>query len=75
LKERRTLVLVPRETPLSTIQLENMQRVSATGAVILPAMPGWYHGINGIDSLVDFVVSRILDQIGVDNQLLRRWCE
>ena len=75
LKERRKLVLVPRETPLSTIQLENMHRLSAAGAVILPAMPGWYHGISGIDSLVHFVVSRILDQIGIDNQLLQRWCE
>ena len=75
LKERRKLVLVPRETPLSTIQLENMHRVSLAGAVILPAMPGWYHGIDGLDSLVDFVVGRILDQIGIDNQLLKRWCE
>jgi len=75
LKERRKLVLVPRETPLSTIQLENMHRLSLAGAVILPAMPGWYHGIEGVDSLVNFVVSRILDQIGIENDLLRRWCE
>ena len=74
LKERRKLVLVPRETPLSTIQLENMQRLSAAGAVILPAMPGWYHGVDCIDSLVNFVVGRILDQIGIDNALLHRWC-
>jgi 4-hydroxy-3-polyprenylbenzoate decarboxylase len=73
MKERRKLVLVPRETPLSTIQLENMHRLSLAGAVILPAMPGWYHGVDGLDSLVHFVVSRILDQIGIDNQLLTRW--
>ncbi len=75
LKERRKLVLVPRETPLSTIQLENMHRLSLAGAVLLPAMPGWYHGIENIDSLVHFVVGRILDQLGVENLLLRRWCQ
>ena len=75
MKERRKLILVPRETPLSTIQLENMHRLSLTGAVILPAMPGWYHGVESIDSLVQFVVGRILDQIGIDNELLNRWGE
>ena len=73
LKEHRKLVLVPRETPLSVLQLENMHRLAAAGAVILPAMPGWYHGVDSLDSLVDFVVSRILDQLGVDNQLMNRW--
>lgn len=73
LKEHRKLVLVPRETPLSVLQLENMQRLAAAGAVILPAMPGWYHGVESLDSLVDFVVSRILDQIGVDNSIIQRW--
>ena len=73
LKERRKLVLVPRETPISTIQLDNMYRLSLAGAVILPAMPGWYHGVDCIDSLVHFVVGRILDQIGIDNELLTRW--
>ena len=73
LKEHRKLVLVPRETPLSVLQLENMHRLAAAGAVILPAMPGWYHGVDSLDSLVDFVVSRILDQLDVDNQLMNRW--
>ena len=75
LKEHRKLVLVPRETPLSVLQLENMHRVAAAGAVILPAMPGWYHGVDSLDSLVDFIVSRIMDQIGVDNSLIQRWGE
>ncbi|TWU38766.1 putative aromatic acid decarboxylase [Novipirellula aureliae] len=75
LKERRRLVLVPRETPLSTLQLENMLRVATAGAVMLPAMPGWYHGVDSIDSLVDFVVARILDQIDVDHSLIQRWTE
>jgi len=73
LKERRKLILVPRETPLSTIQLENMHRLSLSGAVILPASPGWYHGVDGLESLVNFVVGRILDQIGIDNEVISRW--
>lgn len=73
LKEHRKLVLVPRETPISILQLENMQRVAAAGAVVLPAMPGWYHGVDSLDSLVDFVVARILDQLDVDNTLIQRW--
>lgn len=73
LKEHRKLVLVPRETPLSVLQLENMQRLAAAGAVILPAMPGWYHGVKRLEDLVDFVVARILDQIGVENALISRW--
>ena len=75
LKEHRKLVLVPRETPLSVIQLENMQRLAASGAVILPAMPGWYHGVKSLDCLVDFIVSRILDQLDIDNTLMNRWGE
>jgi len=75
LKERRRLVLVPRETPLSTIQLENMHRVSSAGAVVLPAMPGWYHGARRLSDLVDFIVARICDQLGVENALIRRWGE
>ena len=75
LKERRRLVLVPRETPLSALQLENMHRLAAAGAVLLPAMPGWYHGVSSLDSLVDFVVSRILDQLEIDNALIGRWGE
>ena len=75
LKEHRKLVLVPRETPLSAIQLENMHRLAQNNAVILPAMPGWYHGVKTLDCLVEFVVSRILDQIGIDNELMARWGE
>jgi 4-hydroxy-3-polyprenylbenzoate decarboxylase len=73
LKERRRLVLVPRETPLSTIQLENMQRCAQAGATILPAMPGFYHGARTVRDLVDFVVARICDQLGVEHELMRRW--
>jgi len=73
LKERRRLVLVPRETPLSTLQLENMRRVAEAGAVMLPAMPGWYHGVKTIRDLVDFVVARICDQLGIRHALIRRW--
>lgn len=75
LKERRKLILVPRETPLSTLQLENMHRVSAAGALVLPAMPGWYHGVGSLRDLVDFVVGRICDQLGVENKLIQRWGE
>lgn len=75
LKEGRTLILVPRETPLSAIQLENMKRACEVGAVVLPAMPGWYHGIKTIRDLVDFVVARILDQLGIEHSLIRRWGE
>jgi flavin prenyltransferase len=75
LKERRKLILVPRETPLSLIQLDNMRRAAEAGAVILPASPGWYHGVRSLDDLVDFVVARILDQLGVEHQLMRRWGE
>ena len=73
LKERRKLILVPRETPLSSLQLENMLRVSQAGAVVLPAMPGWYHGVTQLADLVDFVVARILDQLGIEHQLMKRW--
>lgn len=73
LKERRKLILVPRETPLSAIQLENMRRCAEAGAVVLPAMPGWYHGVRRLRDLIDFVVSRVCDQLGIENQLIRRW--
>jgi len=73
LKERRRLVLVPRETPLSIVQLDNLKRAAEAGAVILPAMPGFYHGPETIADLIDFVVSRICDQLGVENELVRRW--
>jgi 4-hydroxy-3-polyprenylbenzoate decarboxylase len=73
LKEGRRLVLVPRETPLSTIHLQNMLRLRQAGAVILLAAPGFYHSPRTIDDLVNFVVARCLDQLGIDNSLMRRW--
>lgn len=73
LKERRKLILVPRETPLSLIHLENMTAVTRAGAVVLPAMPGWYHRPAGLDDLVRFIVARVCDQLGVRNDLVRRW--
>ena len=75
LKERRKLILVPRETPLSLVQLRNMTAAAESGAVILPAMPGFYHGVKLIGDLVDFVVSRICDQLGIGNALIERWGE
>jgi 4-hydroxy-3-polyprenylbenzoate decarboxylase len=73
LKERRKLVLVPRETPLSLPFLENLQRAARAGAVVLPASPGFYHGVRGVGDLVDFIVARICDQLGVGHHLIRRW--
>jgi 4-hydroxy-3-polyprenylbenzoate decarboxylase len=73
LKERRKLVLVTRETPLSTIHLGNMLRVARAGAVVLPAAPGFYHRPREIGDLVDFVVARVLDQLEVPHNLGKRW--
>jgi 4-hydroxy-3-polyprenylbenzoate decarboxylase len=73
LKEGRKLVLVPRETPLSEIHLENMLRVRRAGAVVVFAAPGFYHQPESIDDLVDFVVARCLDQLGLEHALSRRW--
>ncbi len=73
LKERRPLVLVARETPLSSIHLQNMLRLSDAGATILPANPGFYHHPESIDALVDFVVARILDQLRIEHTLMPRW--
>jgi 4-hydroxy-3-polyprenylbenzoate decarboxylase len=73
LKERRTLVLVPRETPLSTIHLEALHRLSLAGATILPAAPGWYHRPKTLDDLVDFVVQKVFDRLGMRRDLVRRW--
>lgn len=73
LKEGRKLILVPRETPFSAIHLENMLRLSRAGAVILPPNPGFYHHPQDVQDLVDFVVARLLDQIGVEHALMRRW--
>ena len=73
LKERRKLIVVPRESPYATVQLENMTKLSSYGVVILPANPGFYNSPNSIEDLVDFVVSRILDQMGIDNDVSSRW--
>ncbi len=75
LKEHRKLILVPRETPMSVFQLENMHRAAQAGAIVLPAMPGWYHNVRSIVDLVDFVVARILDHLQVPNTLMQRWSE
>jgi len=73
LKERRPLVIVPRETPLSMIQLENMTRLSQAGATILPSMPGFYHQPQSVADLVDFIVARICDHLHVPHTLMQRW--
>ena len=73
LKERRKLVLVPRETPLSSIHLRGLTTLNEAGAVILFAAPGFYHGAETVDDLVRFVVARCLDQLGIDNTLVERW--
>jgi flavin prenyltransferase len=73
LKEGRKLVLVPRETPLSTIHLENLLRLRQAGATIVFAAPGFYHSPESVDDLVNFVVARCLDQLGIENTLMRRW--
>ncbi|OWK40417.1 3-polyprenyl-4-hydroxybenzoate carboxy-lyase UbiX [Fimbriiglobus ruber] len=73
LKERRKLVLVPRETPLGLVQLRNLTAVAEAGAVVLPAMPAFYTRPRTLDDMVDFVVGRICDQLGVSHDLFRRW--
>lgn len=73
LKERRPLILVPREAPLSLIQIDNMRTACAAGATILPASPGFYHDAKTIDDLVDFIVARIIDSLGLDCDLVKRW--
>jgi 4-hydroxy-3-polyprenylbenzoate decarboxylase len=75
MKERRKLVLVTRETPLSLSHIENMRQCTLGGAVVLPASPGFYSGAKSIDDLVDFVVARVCDQLGVEHKLMRRWGE
>ncbi|GIW91023.1 MAG: flavin prenyltransferase UbiX [Pirellulaceae bacterium] len=75
LKERRRLLLVPRETPLSLPLARNLVAATEAGAVVLPASPGWYHRPRRLHDLVDFVVGRVLDQLGIDHQLVRRWGE
>jgi len=73
LKESRPLIIVPRETPFSVIHLENMLKLARSGAVILPANPGFYHHPQAVQDLVDFVVARILDHLGVKHDLIARW--
>ena len=73
LKEKRPLILVPRETPLATHHLENMTRLSRNGAVILPAMPGFYHKPTSVDDLIDFIVQRVLNQLNMDVRLTQPW--
>jgi 4-hydroxy-3-polyprenylbenzoate decarboxylase len=73
LKEQRQLILVHRETPLSVIHLENLLRLAKLGAVILPANPGFYHRPNHISDLVDFIVARILDHLGIEHTLIPPW--
>ena len=75
LKERRQLILVPRETPYSQIHLQNMLTLTRMGAVILPASPGFYQRPQCIEQLVDFIVARILDQLGIAQDLMARWGE
>ncbi len=75
LKERRKLILVPREAPYSEIHLENMLRLTRMGAVILPASPGFYNKPTSVEQMVEFVVARILDQLGIPQDLVSRWGE
>lgn len=75
LKERRRLVLVPRETPLNVVQLRNLTVCAEAGAVILPAMPAFYTHPQTLQDAVDFIVGRVCDQVGVEHQLLKRWGE
>ncbi|MDH3214937.1 MAG: UbiX family flavin prenyltransferase [Candidatus Krumholzibacteria bacterium] len=73
LKERRRLIVVPRETPVSEIHLRNMLAVTRAGAIVLPAMPGFYHKPRTISDMVDMIVSRILDHLAVENHIFERW--
>jgi 4-hydroxy-3-polyprenylbenzoate decarboxylase len=73
LKERRTLIVVPRETPLSVVHLDNLAALSRAGALVLPAMPSFYSKPATLDDAVDTVVGRILDHVGLEHDLVRRW--
>ena len=73
LKERRKLIIVPRETPLRTVHLENMANISREGAIVLPAMPGFYHKPETIDNQIDFIVGKIFDILKINNKLFTKW--
>jgi 4-hydroxy-3-polyprenylbenzoate decarboxylase len=75
LKERRKLILVPRETPLGLVQLRNLAACAEAGAIVLPAMPGFYHRPRSLQDAIDFVVGRVCDQLGVEHRLFERWGE
>jgi len=75
LKEQKQLILVPREAPFSTLHLENMLKLSKMNAVILPANPGFYHRPQSVEDIIDFIVARILDQLGIQHTLMARWGE
>lgn len=73
LKERRQLIIVPRETPLRTVHLQNMVKISREGAIVLPAMPGFYHNPETIDDQIDFIIGKIFDIMNIDNNLFTKW--
>jgi 4-hydroxy-3-polyprenylbenzoate decarboxylase len=73
IKERRPLIVVPRETPLSRIHLRNMLLLAEAGAIVLPAMPGFYHRPQSVQDIVDFVVAKILSALGLDHAIVKRW--
>ena len=73
MKERRKLIIVPREAPYATVHLENMAKLSAWGTIVIPASPGFYNHPTSIEDMVDFVVARILDQIGLKHSIGKRW--